>query len=420
MKIEKTILDNGVIVITETIPGFASASVGVWIENGSRHESLDINGISHFYEHMVFKGTKSRDSLEIVQSVESKGGYINAYTTRDHTCFYTRVIEEDVQLATEVLCDMVNEPLMDKVEFVKEKEVILEEVRASLDSPEEIIHDLFAEALWGKEGLGLPIAGYLKTVKNIEVKDLKSYQTQVKNKYQVIASAAGAVVHKDFVKQVEQGLSRQKRNTYHKTKFQAPQRKHLVKQKDVQQCNVVMGTAFEIKDIKHQLALNLFNNIFGDGMSSRLFQTIREDYGLAYSVYSCMDNYKDTMCFNVCLSLEDRKFEEAMELLSNEILQLLNDGITEAEFIQAKNTLKGGLQLSLESTNARMNFMARQLMRRPDQEPMTPQEVLAQIESIEMSEVESVIGEIFVKKNWASALIQPKGPRLSVAKCLKF
>lgn len=420
MKIKQTTLDNGVIVITERLPGLNSTSIGVWVENGSRHESEEINGISHFYEHMVFKGTRQRDALEIVRSIESKGGYINAYTTRDHTCFYTRVIKEDVSLATQVLCDMINEPLMDKQEFSKEKEVILEEVRASLDSPEEIIHDIFAEALWGKQGLGMPIAGYLKTVKNIQIKDLKSYQTKVKNKFQVIVSASGAVDHQKFVKEVQESLFQQKKNKFHKTSYQAPQRKHIVRQRDIQQCNIVVGTAFESTSVRQQVALNVFNNIFGDGMSSRLFQKIREDHGLAYSVYSCMDNYKDTVSFNICLSLEDKKFVEALDLLSAEIQDLKQNGISEAELIQAKNTLKGGLQLSLESTSARMNFMARQLLRRPGQAPMTPQQTLKLIDQITLKDMEGVIDQAFQIQNWASAVIQPKGPKLSVAKCLKF
>lgn len=420
MKIQQTTLDSGVVVITERVAGLGSASIGIWVENGSRHEDGQVNGISHFYEHMVFKGTKNRDPIDIVRSIESKGGYINAYTTRDHTCFYTRVVKEELGLATEVLCDMVNEPLLLKEDFHKEKEVILEEVRAALDNPEDIIHDIFAEALWGKEGLGLPIAGYLSTVNKIKLTDLKKYQTSVRNKFHLVVSASGAVRHQEFVNDVKKALTRQKSFKYHKTQFQKSKSRHLVRQKEVQQCNLVVGNSFPTHGIRQQVALNLMNNVFGDGMSSRLFQTIREEHGLAYTVYSCVDNYKDTMSFNIGLSLEDRKFEAALKLLSQEIQLLKREGINQAELDQAKATLKGGLQLSLESTSSRMNYMARQVMRRPNESPYTPAKTLKLIDQIKLSEVNDLIDEVFDMKTWASALIQPKGPKLSVSKWLKF
>lgn len=420
MKIQQTELPNGVVVITESQSAFASATIGVWVENGSRHETPELNGVSHFYEHMVFKGTQKRDPLEQVQAIEAKGGYINAYTTRDHTCFYTKVVEQEIGVATDVLCDMINAPLLEKEEFTKEKEVILEEVRASIDAPEDIIHDLFAEALWGQTGLGQPIAGYLKTVKSIDIKDLRSYQTKVKSKFRVVVSAAGAVNHKKFVKMVEEALNTQKSLKNHKAKFQPPIPKHFVKKKDVQQCNVVLGTAIVATDRRQQIAMNIVNSIFGDGMASRLFQVIREEHGLAYSVYSCMDNYSDTMCFSLCMTLEDKKFEQAMQILNDEICKFKTDGATQEEFDQAKDSLKGGLQLSLESTSARMNFMVRQFLRRPSEEILKPAQILKLIDEVTLDDVNSLLPEIFNKKDWASSLIQPKDSKLSVKKWLKF
>jgi predicted Zn-dependent peptidase len=416
--IEKTTLDNSITVISENLPGFASASIGIWLNTGSRDEKSSLNGIAHFYEHMVFKGTAQRDSLEIVQEIESRGGHINAYTSRENTCFYAKVVAEDLKLATDILCDMINEPKLDAQDFRKEKEVILEEVRSCLDNPDDLIGDLYGMAVHAEDILGRPIAGSLQSVKKLTIADLHRYQKEVLNQHEIIIVATGSVDHQKVSSWV-------KNNLKHKTSFKTKPRrfkkcapKHLRRNKDISQCIVSYGMQCKSGTRKEKIALAVLNSLLGDGMSSRLFQSVREEQGLVYSIYTACDFYDNRIGFNINFSAEHSKSKKALEITHNEIQKLITKGIADYEIEDCKNALIGNLILNTETSNSRMNRLARLYLSGNSIEGLDY--TIKEIRAITKKDVEKWIPIIFQKNEWSSAAILPKGKTLAGKKWMTW
>lgn len=411
-------LNNTIDVITENLPWLDSAAIGIWLEAGSRDEALKQNGIAHFYEHMVFKGTAKFNPLETVYAIESKGGYINAFTSRENTCFYARCTSDQVHSTLEVLCSMVGEPLLDQESFDLEKSVILEEIRSADDAPDEQISDLFSEALWGKTGLGMPIAGTLKTVQGIQKSDLDAWQHAVLHSHRIVVAAAGKVDHAQVVEAVEKWLSAKQNSISKPRPWDDLQVKHLVKKRALSQAWVMLGTRIPYSTQKERTALSLFNALFGDGMSSRLFQQIREKHGLVYSIYSSADYYYNHNAFNITFSADGPKVAQTMELISAEIARVKKEGISAEELDFAKHMIRGSLLLGLEAANARMNRIARQVLYGLPLQ--SPSETVEEIFAITMEDIQNVIDKIFVGDQWSSSWLGPKAHTLDLQQYLRF
>jgi predicted Zn-dependent peptidase len=358
---KKTVLDNGLRIITETMPYLNSATMGIWTDIGSRDETPESNGFSHFIEHMVFKGTKSRSALEIATSLESLGGTLNAFTGRENTCYYARVLNAHLPLAVEILSDILSNSTFESQHLRMEKRVVIEEIKDVLDTPSDTVHDLFSLATWKKHPLGYSILGTATNIKRIRRDNLLSFFKKNYVTSNTLIAAAGKVSHAALVKQVSKHL---KLNTSKRAKKAtsiqpdiSPARK--IYSRDINQAHVVLGWKIVKYNHPDRYPLLMLNNIMGGGMSSRLFQIIRERKGLAYSVFSFQDYYKDTGILGAYLGCDGSNVPAAVNLLVSEVEKIKNGDITDAEFSATKLQISGNLMLGLESSTNRMNRLAR-------------------------------------------------------------
>lgn len=358
---KKTVLDNGLRVITETMPYIKSATIGIWTDIGSRNETKEDNGLSHFIEHMLFKGTKTRSALEIAAALESLGGSLNAFTGRESTCYYARILNTYLPVATEILCDLLSNSTFEDRHLRMERKVIIEEIKDSIDTPSDLVHDLFAKETWREHPLGHSILGTAANIRRIRRDTLISYFRKNYVTSNMVVAAAGSVNHSKLVKQIENQLKlrvsrRRKPRSYQKPIRYSARR---IYSRDIMQAHIVIG--WEIVPYNHhdRYALLMLNNIMGGGMSSRLFQSIRENMGMAYSIFSFQDYYKDTGILGVYLGCDGNKTIHAVDLLIEEVEKIKNDDISDAEFSSTKLQLTGNLLLGLESSTNRMNRLAR-------------------------------------------------------------
>jgi predicted Zn-dependent peptidase len=352
----KTVLSNGVRVISEELPFVKSVSIGIWIDTGSRNETPETNGISHFIEHMVFKGTAHRSVKKIANSLESVGGYINAFTGKEHTCYYARVLDEYVENAVDVLSDLVQHATFPAKELEKERLVILEEIKNVEDDPDDQIQDYFEAMLFPRDPLGLPVLGTPETVKAFTREQLIQYRANFYSGSNIVIAAAGNVTHGRFVELIEKyftmtgGTAPAKAGVKkHRTH---PQRKEYAK--PIQQAHLTTGTiAFPVHS-PHRYPAMVLNTLLGDGMSSRLFQNIREKYGFAYTVYSFLTLMEDTGIFGVYAATDVKHIQKTIDLVTKELQTLAVKPLSTVELQRSKAQLKGNILLGLESTSHRM------------------------------------------------------------------
>lgn len=301
----KTTLANGIRVISEEIPSVKSVSIGVWVNTGSKNETEKNNGITHFIEHMVFKGTKNKSIREIAQSIESVGGFMNAFTTKEHTCFYARVLDEYVENAVDVLSDLVQNPIFPAKEIEKEKTVVIEEIKSTEDDPDDQVHEYFEKHLFGEHSLGMPIIGTVENVSSFTRNDLIQFIEDYYTTNNIIVTAAGNIKHEQLLKLVEKYFRKKLSTAVKQETEKFSKQKKVFKEypKPIQQAHICTGTvAFSVHSKLRYPAL-VMNTILGDGMSSRLFQQIREKRGLAYSVYSFLTLMNETGVFGVYIGL---------------------------------------------------------------------------------------------------------------------
>jgi predicted Zn-dependent peptidase len=358
---KKTVLDNGLRVLTETMPYLKSATIGIWTDIGSRNENTHNNGLSHFIEHMVFKGTRTRSALDIATSLESLGGSLNAFTGRENTCYYARVLDAHIPIAAEILCDLLSNSTFEQKHLRLEKKVVIEEIKDSLDTPSDHVHDLFARATWRKHPLGYSILGTATNIRGIKREELLSYFRKNYVTSNTIVAAAGKINHNKLVRQIESQLnlhvSRRKRDPKLAPPHNYAARK--VYSRNINQAHIVVGWNIVPYNHKDRYPLLMLNNIIGGGMSSRMFQVIRENAGLAYSVFSYQDYYKDTGILGIYLGCEASRASRAVNLLVNEVEKIKAGDISDAEFSSTKLQISGNLMLGLESSTNRMNRLAR-------------------------------------------------------------
>jgi predicted Zn-dependent peptidase len=392
---KKQILDNGVRVVCEKIPYVRSVSLGIWVRTGSRNESIRNNGISHFIEHMLFKGTEKRSAAGIAETIDNIGGQLNAFTSKECTCFYAKTLDTHLDIALDVLSDMFFNSVFARRDITVEKKVILEEIGMYEDSPEELVHDILSETVWDGNPIGYPIFGNHKCLKSINRDMILAYTAENYTPENTVISVAGNFEEKELAGLVEKHFGGWKAGTGRTTEYESvifrPGLK--IKEKDTEQVHLCIG----FDGIEHGddrlYSLLAVNNIFGGGMSSRLFQKIREKRGLVYSIYSYPSAYKNAGLFTIYAGMKPEQLKEVTVLIRDEVRLLVKKGIKPDDLEKSREQLKGNYILGLESTSSRMNSIGKsELMLGYIN---TPEEVLEKIDAISMEVIEDIIGRIF-------------------------
>ena len=363
--VRRTILPSGVRVLTETVPGAASASVSFSVAVGSRDETNNHFGSTHFLEHLLFKGTSKRTALDIAVAFDSVGGSSNASTGKEHTSYYARVQDKALPIAVDVIGDMLTSSLIDPVEFESERTVILEELAMNDDDPEDVAHEAFFEAVLGDHPLGRPIGGTPQTITDVSREAVWEHYKANYRPQDLVVAAAGGVDHNQLIELVEKSLSEAgwdlaaknlpvgRRNTEQANISRSHDLKVI--SRPTAQANILVGMQGLVADDPRRYAMGILNTVLGGGMSSRLFQEIREKRGLAYSVYSFNQGYSDGAVFGLYAGCSPKKTTEVTKLLLEEFNKVASDGITQAELDLAKGNISGGLALKFESSQARMS-----------------------------------------------------------------
>ena len=362
--IHREVLPNGLIILSEEMSHIRSISIGIWMKTGSRDELPELNGISHFLEHMVFKGTKTRSARDIARQVDSIGGNMDAFTGKETICFNIKVLDEHLPLAIDILSDLVLNPVFDPKDITREKGVILEEIKMDEDNPDYLVHEIFTQNFWKDHPLGKPILGTKETVRSFEQEKLFDTYHHRFAPNNMIISAAGNLNHERFAELIRDrfaGLGAVP-NGFHQPAPAVTPRIITRNKKSLEQVQLCLGVASHpISDEKRYVSYVL-NTVLGGGMSSRLFQKIREDQGLVYAIYSDLNPYRDTGCLSIYAGTSVESTPKVVESVVAEFRELKAGPIAADELRRAKDQLKGSLMLSLESTTSRMSNLARQEM----------------------------------------------------------
>src|SRR5689334_3979964 len=393
--ISRESLPNGLTIITEEMQHIRSVSIGIWIKSGSRDEDPQWNGISHFVEHMVFKGTKSRTAEDIARQVDSIGGNMDAFTAKECICFNIQVLDEHLPVAMGILSGLVLKPVFDPNDINREKGVILEEIKMDEDNPDYLVHEIFTQNFWKDHPLGKPILGTKETVGSFEQGKLFDFYRQRFSPNNMIISAAGNLNHQRFVQLIKErfaGLTRVP-NGFHLPAPAVTPRVITRNKKSLEQVQLCVGVqSHPISDEKRYVSYVL-NTVLGGGMSSRLFQKIREDQGLVYSIYSDLNPYRDTGCLAVYAGTSLESTRKVVDSVMAEFRELKGEAIPADELRRAKDQLKGSLMLSLESSTSRMSNLARQEMY--FERFFSLDETIEQIESVSGEEVCKMANTLF-------------------------
>ncbi|MDQ6932715.1 MAG: insulinase family protein [Candidatus Eremiobacteraeota bacterium] len=402
----KTTLPNGVRIITETMPYVRSASIGIWADVGSACERDEQRGISHLVEHMLFKGTQRRTAREIAEQMDGVGGNLNAFTDKEATCYYAKVIDHHVPLAVDVLSDMFLNSIFDKTEILKEQNVVLEEIKMYDDSPDELIHDLFIQTMWSGSNLGAPTIGFADSVSTITREDLREH---MRNRYapnSVVVAAAGNVEHEHIVNLFAKSFESFK-GSCKLPEAESPRTtpSTTFRHKDSEQAYVVLGAqGLSVRD-ERRYVLSVLDTILGGGMSSRLFQEIREKRGLVYTVYSFQAAYRGAGLFAVYAGTSPQNVQECVNVITAQLAQLGEEEVGETELRLAKEHIKGNLTLSLESTSSRMIRLGRSEFSLGRQ--ITTEEIEAAVDAVTSQEVKALAHELFVPSRAGLCVLGP-------------
>ncbi len=415
--VRSTLLPNGVAVVTERMEGLRSQSVGVWLGLGSRHDPVGKAGLAHLYEHMVFKGTGRRSALRVSRELEEVGGHLNAFTSREQTCFYAKVLDRDQDRAVDLVCDLVTGAKLGKKDLELERQVVLEEIRGCDDDPEELVGELFANALWNRQALGEPIAGTLDSVSKLSVDDLLEHRRRsLSGDVPLLVTASGNVDHDRLVSTAAKALESRafgERILQKVERVGARQVSRIVVEKDVSQVNLILSRRSPGAHHPDRHAVSLVNLILGGGMSSRLNQEIREKRGLAYSVYSFADFLLGTGALGVSLGTEPAQAAKAVKVVGEEIRKLREEGVSKKELRFAKDHAAGAAVLALESSSARMQHLGKCLLLYG--RTIALEEIMDNIESVQPEHVQRVLHEQFPdvreENGWTLSAVVPQGFR---------
>lgn len=404
--IVREILPNGLRLLTETMPHVRSVSIAVWLTRGSRHESDDFSGIAHFVEHMLFKGTATRTAEDIAQAIDSIGGQLDAFTSKEYAAYYIKVLDEHLPLALDLLSDIVLRPAFADEDLERERKVILEEIKMVEDTPDDLVHELFTQHFWEGHPLGRPILGTPKTVEALTADALRSYFEQAYVASNLIVAAAGNLQHehlRDLVAKAFETLPRG--DAWGDGAAPSVVPNVLSRHKDLEQSHICLGTTAYQQNHDDRYACYILNTVLGGSMSSRLFQTIREKRGLAYAVFSGLSSYRDAGVLSVYAGCANEAVGEVLDLVVEELRGMKAAPIPDAELRRAKDHLKGSLMLGLESTSGRMSHLARQDIY--FERPYTLDETLEGIERVTAGDIRRVAGELFQNGSLAATVLGP-------------
>jgi len=405
----REVIQGGLRVVSEEIPHVRSVSIGVWVGSGSRVETAEVNGISHFIEHMLFKGTHKRSAREIAEAIDSVGGQLNAFTGKEYTCFYCKVLDEHFSLAVDILSDMLTNSTLEPTEIEREKGVVLEEIKMYLDSPDELVHDLLAQAMWGDAYLGRNIVGTVEAVSSLTRERILEHMAAYYTPANTVIAAVGHIEHSQVVQEVKAHfhMSPGQRppavasGTSHGSRLE-------VQEKDTEQVHLCVGLPAYPIDHPHLYSLHVLNTALGGATSSRLFQEIRENRGLAYSVYSYQSAYRDTGLLGIYIGMSPRVVEEVLELVLGELEDIRQHGLTDAEVIRAREQLKGGLMLGLESTSSRMSRLGKSELTL--NRILAPEEILRLIDEVTPETVHAVAQDVLKVEDCSLSAVGPAKP----------
>jgi predicted Zn-dependent peptidase len=387
-------LDNGLRILTEQMNQVRSVSIGVWLTRGSRHESAERSGIAHFVEHMLFKGTDTRSAEDIAQAIDSIGGQLDAFTAKEYASYYIKVLDEHLPLALDILSDIVLNPAFNAEDVEREKKVVVEEIKMVEDTPDDLVHEIFTQGFWEDHPLGRPILGTRETVESFTSESLRSYFQDAYTPQNLIVSAVGNLQHDNVRKLVEERFGHLKASravTSEKPPVVVP--KVLIRNKELEQSHVCVGTSSYPQDHDDRYASYVLNTLLGGSMSSRLFQNVREKRGLAYAVFSGLSAYRDAGSFTIYAGCANEAVSEVIDLVVSELRTIKQTPVPPAELQRAKDHLKGSLMLSLENTASRMSHVARQEIYFERQ--VSLDETLDGVERVTPDDVQRVASDLF-------------------------
>jgi predicted Zn-dependent peptidase len=406
---QKTILPNGIRLVSERIPHVRSVAVGVWVDTGSRHEPTPKSGVSHFIEHLVFKGTETRTAEEVARAVDSVGGQMDAFTTKEHTCFYVTVLDRHLPLAVELLSDILLRPLFAADDIERERSVVLQEFRMVEDTPDDLIHDLFAERVWAGHPLGRPILGDKKIILGLARDTIFDHFVGEYCPGRITIAAAGRLEHVQLVDLFGKYFVDFRRSGAGRDGTQPPSltpRVELI-DKPLEQIHFVLGGPGLRQDDPERYTLYLLNTIVGGSMSSRLFQEVRERQGLVYSIYSGNAAFRDCGLFYIYAGTEPAHFPRVLTLVMQELRKVKRDGVTADELARAKEHLKGSLMLSLESTSSRMSRLAKQELYFG--QSFSLDEILAAVDRVTADQMQALVGVLLGRTPLSLVALGPAG-----------
>jgi len=400
----RDVLDNGLRLLTESIPHVRSVSLGVWLTRGSRHEGDEWPGIAHFVEHMLFKGTATRSAEDIAQAVDSVGGQMDASTGKENANYAIKVLDDHLPLAVDVLSDVVLHPRFAPEDIEREKGVVAEEIKMVEDMPDDLVHELFLEHFWRGHPLGRAILGTAESVNRIDADVLHEYFKRVYTADNLIVAAAGNIEHarvRELVERAFGGLGTNGRGA-----VEAPPVEHPlvhVRTKDLEQSHICLGVGAYRQNHADRYAALVFNTLLGGSMSSRLFQNVREKRGLAYSVGSGLSAFRDAGLLSVYAGCSNTRVDEVVRVIMDELRGVVRGGIDEAELVRAKDNVKGSLILGLESTWQRAAYLARQEIY--FDEPFTIEDTLAGIDAVTIADVARVANDLLTRTPVSVAVV---------------
>lgn len=406
----QTVLSNGLTIVTETVDTVRSVALGYWVRAGSRYEPSELSGISHFLEHTVFKGTSTRSTYDIAASLEDVGGHLNAFTTKEYTCYHARFLSEYLEDAVDVLSDILLHPIFPEEDIAREQSVVLDELRDSKDVPEEVAFDTFEEFLYPDNPLGRPILGNEETIGGFTSEKLNAYLAQNYGPANTIIVAAGHVDHDALVamviKRYDRGTSGD--NTFESFDTRSYQAGEEIRNKDIQQSHLIVGLPiFSVFD-ERRYDVAVLNSILSGGMSSRLFQNIREAHGVAYQIFSFVNLYRDTGSFGVYLATDPQKRKKALDLTMGELDKMVREPVSDVELERVKSQYKSGIVMGDESMERRMMRLGRQQIYYGENIDLDI--FLQKIEAIDSGKIQVLARELFNPETFFTSILEPAPP----------
>ena len=399
-------LPNGISVVAEKINTVKSVSIGFFVRSGVLYECEELLGVSHLIEHMMFKGTNIRTAQQIAKEFDRFGGMLNAYTSKDYCCYYARVIMDKLETAIDILSDMIKNSKFDITELERERKVILEEIKMYEDSPDELIHELLAQNIWKHSKLGNPILGTINTVSKMDRTRVIDYFNRQYVSNNLLVCVAGNFETDELKHIVEEKLSDMRNDDFKTISEKHEALPHSsIYIKNIEQVHLTLGCEGTSYNDKRKYALSILNAAFGGGMSSRLFQEIREKRGMAYTVYSYNTSFKDTGLFGIYAGTSMQHLPQVLKLIHEEIEKIAENGLTEKELEDTKEQFRGSLMLSLESTTNRMNRLITRFLY--DSELLTPEQFIEPYNNVTLNDVKKIAREIFNERKMAISMISP-------------